>query len=157
MGFNGDRLHQKYLSQDFYITATKWDIWFGGIYQLGYGRVRSEMPGTGSLSMDGSGTAGLQSSIHHWLVSFNETWDFQGRRQRNAVIETFCRTTKAIDGTRPYIDTTGCCHVVTNIFDIHDYIQDPDTFRGKYDRLVTDHYLEDVFEKRRPTGVKLAL
>ena len=137
MGFNGDRLHQKYLSQDFYITATKWDIWFGGIYQLGYGRVRSEMPGTGSLSMDGSGTAGLQSSIHHWLVSFNETWDFQGRRQRNAVIETFCRTTKAIDGTRPYIDTTGCCHVVTNIFDIHDYIQDPDTFRGKYDRLVT--------------------
>ena len=56
-----------------------------------------------------------------------------------------------------HCDTSGCYHVVTDIFDIHDYIQDPEAFRKKYDRLVTDHYLEDVFEKRRPTGVKLAL
>ena len=44
--------------------------------------------------------------------------------------------TKALDPTRPVIDTSGNFHVVTDIFDIHDYCQNVDEFALHYkDRL----------------------
>ncbi|MCM3339999.1 hypothetical protein M3650_15495 [Paenibacillus sp. MER TA 81-3] len=37
--------------------------------------------------------------------------------------------------SRPVIDTSGNYHVVTDIFDVHDYDQNPDTFREKYEPM----------------------
>ena len=42
------------------------------------------------------------------------------------------QVTKALDPTRPVIDTSGNYHVVTDIFDIHDYEQDVATFAAKF-------------------------
>jgi len=40
--------------------------------------------------------------------------------------------TKAMDHTRPCIDTSGHYHVVTDIFDVHDYEQDPEIFGARF-------------------------
>ena len=40
--------------------------------------------------------------------------------------------TKAADSTRPCIDTSGNYHVVTDIFDLHDYEQNPEKFAEHY-------------------------
>jgi hypothetical protein len=41
-----------------------------------------------------------------------------------------------MDPTRPCIDTSGNYHVITDIFDVHDYDQNPETFKARYDELV---------------------
>jgi hypothetical protein len=43
--------------------------------------------------------------------------------------------TKAMDKMRPVIDTSGNFHVVTDIFDIHDYEQDPDNFAKRFEAM----------------------
>ena len=42
--------------------------------------------------------------------------------------------TKAMDGTRPVLDTSGYSHRVpeADVYDSHDYTQDPDTFRERH-------------------------
>lgn len=51
--------------------------------------------------------------------------------------------TKALDSTRPCIDTSGYVHVETDIFDTHDYEQNTETFRKNYEKLITDGELYD--------------
>ena len=45
--------------------------------------------------------------------------------------------TKAIDPTRPCIDASGHLHVQTDIYDVHNYEQDPVVFKENYDKLLT--------------------
>jgi hypothetical protein len=47
--------------------------------------------------------------------------------------------TKVLDPTRPVIDTSGWYHSTeeTDIYDIHDYDQDPRTFKKRWDKKVT--------------------
>lgn len=71
-------------------------------------------------------------SIIGWCP-FNETWDFNGRRQIDDVLRMTYRITKAYDPERPCIDTSGHYHVETDIYDLHDYEQDLDNFAQRYD------------------------
>ena len=41
--------------------------------------------------------------------------------------------TRLYDPTRPCIDTSGNFHVITDIFDLHDYEQNPEIFAGHYE------------------------
>ena len=52
--------------------------------------------------------------------------------------------TKAADPTRPVIDTSGNYHVVTDLFDVHDYLQDPDEFAKCYSRIDEGIVLDQV-------------
>lgn len=70
-------------------------------------------------------------SIIGWCP-FNETWDIDGRRQCDEMIASVYRATKAADPTRPCIDTSGSVHVMTDVYDIHDYEQDPNTLAEHY-------------------------
>jgi len=63
---------------------------------------------------------------------FNETWDLNGTKQDDEVLRITYEVTKALDKTRPVIDTSGNFHVVTDIFDIHDYEQDVEKFAEKF-------------------------
>ena len=88
-------------------------------------------------------------SITTWCP-FNETWDTtnhfpeaQGKEQNNDVIRIIYEQTKLLDPTRPCVDTSGNYHVKTDIFDVHDYEQDPAVFKGNYDKLVTENELWD--------------
>lgn len=64
---------------------------------------------------------------------FNETWDFDGRRQLDDVLRMTYRITKAYDPERPCIDTSGHYHVETDVYDLHDYEQDTDNFARRYE------------------------
>ena len=79
-------------------------------------------------------------SIIGWCP-YNETWDIDGRKQDDDVL--VYRTVKAMDKTRPCIDTSGNFHVETDIFDVHDYDQDVAVFKGHYDDLAEKNVLFD--------------
>lgn len=129
-GFNGARLHEKVFEPRFLYWADR----------LGY-LVWGEFANWG---LDVSQPRALQVFLPQWLEAlrrdvshpsivgwcpFNETqYD-----QDPAVIHTVYRVTKAIDGTRPVIDTSGYQHVETDIYDVHDYTQSVDDFAARYD------------------------
>lgn len=66
---------------------------------------------------------------------FNETWDHEGRKQFDALLSTVYKATKAVDPTRPCIDTSGNFHTITDIYDLHDYTQEPEVFARHYAEL----------------------
>ena len=75
---------------------------------------------------------------------FNETWDRDGRKQDDSLLREVYRETKRLDPMRPVIDTSGNYHVVTDIYDVHDYCQDIDAYHRRYDRFEDG----EVFENR---------
>ena len=58
--------------------------------------------------------------------------------------------TKALDPTRPCIDTSGNFHVKTDIYDVHDYNYDVNFFKRNFDRLVTENVLYEHVLKDNP-------
>ena len=133
-GFNGARLHQKVVEERFLYYADK----------HGY-LVWGEM---GSWGVDHTKAECIEQFLPEWLevvgrdqshpaivawCPFNETWDQAGRRQDDNVLKIVYLATKAQDSTRPCIDTSGNYHVLTDIFDIHDYERNTDLYKERYD------------------------
>ena len=131
LGFNGARLHQKIFEPRFLYWADKlgYLVWGEhgnwGIKTWDIGEIRNWLPEwMESVERDFS-----HPSIIGWCP-FNETWDNEGRRQSDDLIKLTYQVTKAIDPTRPVIDTSGNFHVgpYTDIYDIHDYDQNVETY-----------------------------
>lgn len=153
MGFSGARLHQKIFEPRFLYWADR----------LGY-LVWGEHA---SWGLDITTPMGLMRFLPEWLEAverdfnhpaivgwcpFNETWDRNGTRQDDEVLAIVYRTTKALDPTRPVIDTSGNYHVETDIFDIHDYEQDPAVFVPRYEPAREDRGLHVTFPDRQRYG-----
>ena len=157
-GFNGARMHQKVFEPRYIYHADRLGYMVWGEY--------------GSWSMDITELEAAAIYLPEWLESvrrdyshpsivgwcpFNETWNLGyyvprkvGRRQNDEVLRLVYRQTKLADPTRPCIDTSGNFHVETDIFDIHDYEQNPEVFKGNYDRLYKENYLHDRFHNDDP-------
>lgn len=144
MGFNGARLHEKIFEERFLYHCDK----------KGY-VVWGEFPNWG---IDHSRAESVFGILPEWLEElardfnhpaivgwcpFNETWDYAGRCQNNDVLRVVYQATKSVDPTRPCIDTSGHFHVITDIFDVHDYDQNPQTFAEHYNALMNDGTLYD--------------
>ena len=129
VGFHGARLHQKVFDERFLYWADR----------LGY-LVWGEHA---SWGLDITGAEGLACFLPEWMeiikrdvnhpaiigwCPFNETQHTQDKR----VLRTVWQATKDFDPSRPCIDTSGYCHVVTDVYDDHDYDQNPETFRERY-------------------------
>ena len=148
LGFNGARMHEKMFEQRFIYWADK----------LGY-LVWGEHANWG---LDITTPMGLERFLPEWMETlerdfnspaiigwcpFNETWDKEymlpenggwdpkGIRQDDNVLRLVYNITKTFDKTRPVIDTSGNYHVVTDIFDIHDYEQDVEKFAAKFEQM----------------------
>ncbi len=152
MGFNGARLHEKVFEERFLYHCDR----------KGY-IVWGEYPNWG---LDISYEDSVYGMLPEWLEEverdfnhpaivgwcpFNETWDINGRKQFDGVLDLVYRATKSADPTRPCIDTSGNYHVVTDIYDLHDYCQRPEEFAEHYSKLC-DGKLEgwfNAFEKRQ--------
>lgn len=149
-GFNGARLHQKIFEPRFLYYCDK----------MGY-IVWGEYPNWGA---DHTDPVSVYNVLSEWIEElerdfnhpaiigwcpYNETWDINGREQYDDILATVYKTTKAIDSTRPCIDTSGNFHVITDIFDVHDYEQDPEVFRKGYETLETDGTLFDRHNRRQ--------
>ncbi len=130
LGFNGARLHQKIFEPRFLYWADR----------LGY-LVWGEHGNWGLRIHEGES---VYNFLPEWMESverdyshpsiigwcpFNETWDHNGHRQDDRILKLVYDMTKAADDTRPVIDTSGNFHVKTDIFDIHEYDQNPVTFK----------------------------
>ncbi len=150
VGFNGARLHQKVFEPRFLYHCDR----------LGY-IVWGEFANWGA---DYSSYQSLEIFLPQWLecverdfnhpsiigwCPFNETWDVDGRRQNDEYIRNIYNATKHVDETRPCIDTSGNFHVETDIFDVHDYDQEPEVIRERYDKLMTEGVLVDKFSDRQ--------
>ena len=135
MGFNGARLHQKVFEERFLYWADR----------LGY-MVWGEM---GDWGIDLADARAVDSFLTEWqevmardyshpaIVGWcplNErgNWGFQAEYIRHIF-----RTTRRLDPTRPVIDTSGYCHVETEVYDSHDYDQNPDTFEQRHAPFAT--------------------
>lgn len=150
VGFNGARLHQKVFEPRFLYHCDR----------LGY-IVWGEF---GNWGLDYSRDGALEAMLPQWCESvardfnhpaivgwcpFNETWDRDGRKQNDELLRIVYRVTKQLDETRPCIDTSGNFHVETDIFDVHDYEQRVEVFKGNYDRLMTEGVLFEHFPDRQ--------
>ncbi len=146
-GFNGARLHQKVFEERFLYHADR----------LGY-IVWGEFPDWG-VNLEGPPGNNQQPNatfITQWCEAIerdyshpsivgwcplNETW--QKITDRITVLDDVTRgmflATKAMDTTRPVLDTSGYAHRVfeTDVYDSHDYEQNPKKFKIKQAGLAT--------------------
>lgn len=133
MGFNGARLHQKVFEQRFLYWADK----------LGY-ICWGEMP---SWGIEPSHPHTMTIFLREWLevverdfnapsivgwCPYNEVWKESNEGLRELTLQMTYRTTKAMDPSRPCIDTSGGYHAETDIYDTHDYEQDPEIYAKRY-------------------------
>lgn len=129
-GFNGARLHQKVCEPRFLYYCDKHGYLVWGEH--------------GSWGLDISNPSVFMNFMPEWMeiiqrdfnhpsiigwCPFNETWD---TNQVKGIVEYGYRLTKMYDTTRPCIDTSGGFHKVTDIFDVHDYDQDPAVLREHF-------------------------
>jgi len=133
LGFNGARLHEKIFEPRFLYHCDKEGYMVWGEHA--------------NWGLDLSNPMALMRFLPEWMEEvnrdfnhpaligwcpFNETWDYAGRPQIDRILETVYRVTKTMDPTRPCIDTSGNYHVITDIYDIHNYDQCPETFGKCY-------------------------
>lgn len=136
LGFNGARLHQKVFEPRFLYHCDRLGYIVWGEY-ANWGFDHSDPANLGNFLNEWKEAVDRDfnhPSIVGWCP-FNETWDYRGKPQDGRILETVYRFTKLLDPTRPCIDTSGHFHVATDIFDIHDYEQDPEIFRKKLDNF----------------------
>ena len=136
MGFNGARLHQK-------VFEPRFLYWADNLGYLCWG----EYPNWG---IDHAKPLALERILTEWLevlerdfnhpsivgwCPFNET----SASQNSELLRMIYRTTKSIDPTRPVIDTSGYVHVETDIYDCHNYEQNPERFIATFEDFKTSH------------------
>ncbi len=136
-GFNGARLHQKVFEPRTLYWADR----------MGY-LLAGEM---GDWGMDFNEAVSHDAFVADWAVAvrrdrnrpslilwtpFNETmgrwrqtWD---RERHDGLLRMVYHLTKQLDPTRPVIDASGYVHVITDIYDIHNYEQDPAKFAALF-------------------------
>lgn len=151
LGFNGARLHEKMFEPRFLYWADKLGYLVWGEH-ANWGLSITEPQQLGHFLPEW--IEGMERDIAHPSIigwcPFNETWDMvRGFPQKNEILEITYRTTKAIDPTRPVIDTSGFFHVVTDIYDVHDYEQDPVKFKENYSRIA-EEIVNDCTEQNEP-------
>lgn len=152
-GFNGARLHQKVFEPLFLYHCDR----------LGY-MVWHEFPNWGVQHSHHLATEiilnewseAVERDFNHPSIigwcPFNESWEyFEGvdriphnntKRDKNALISSIYKLTKRLDPTRPCIDCSGMHRVISEVYDIHDYDCNPETFKSRWDtfcRLIREN------------------
>jgi len=153
LGFNGARLHEKAFEERFLYHADT----------MGY-LVWGEHANWG---LDHTKPEGLHYFLPEWLelverdfnhpsiigwCPFNETWDWEGNKQYDDTLRLVYLATKAVDNTRPVIDTSGNFHVQSDVYDIHDYDQDVESFARKYKYLQKNEIHETHPDRQKHNG-----
>ena len=133
MGFNGARLHQK-------VFEPRFLYWADHLGYICWGEMAS-------WGIDPKDPMTLPIFLDEWVqvlrrdysvpsivgwCPWNETWGENNNGQHHETMRMSYRVTKAIDRTRPCIDTSGGIHVETDIYDTHDYEQNPEVYKARY-------------------------
>ena len=149
-GFNGARLHQKIFEPLFlhYCDELGYIVW-GEHGNWGLKWTKFESLRYFLLEIEEE----IERDFNHPSIigwcPYNETWEIDRAFQDSDVLKIVYRTVKALDKTRPCIDTSGNYHVETDIFDVHDYEQDYKIFKENYDKLFKENELYDRFPDKQ--------
>ena len=138
MGFNGARLHQKVFEERYlywcdclgYLVWGEYPSW-GIDVTLPEATLRYATEWQDIMARDYNHPA-----IVGWCP-FNETIDrrihYVDMNPHDArSVRLLYEMTKRYDMTRPVVDASGYTHVITDLFDVHDYDQNPATFAERY-------------------------
>lgn len=147
-GFNGARLHQKVFEERFLYHADQlgYLVW-GEFADWGCHdaarKLDNQRPGATYITQ---WIEALERDYSHPCIvgwcPLNET--HQTITDRIDALDDVTRgmflATKAMDGTRPVLDTSGYAHRVpeTDVYDCHDYDQNPETFAARHAGLAED-------------------
>lgn len=155
MGFNGARKHQK-------IEDPRYLYWADRLGLL----VWEEMP---SAYVFSSTTARrltqemmemIERDYNHpsvvaW-VPFNESWgvpNIAESEPQQQLVQALYYLAQALDPTRLIVDNDGWEHVCSSLYTIHDYLNDPEVFRHRYD----NGYNLEIGPIEKTVGKRLAL
>ncbi len=143
VGFNGARLHEKIFEPRFLYHCDRlgYMVW-GEHANWGFDHTNADNL---SRFLDEWREAVARDFNHPSIIGwcpFNETWPLQGRVQEDNILKTVYQETKLWDPTRPCIDSSGSYHVMTDIFDLHTYEQNPESFGDKFAALEKEDILE---------------
>ncbi|MBR5868891.1 MAG: beta-galactosidase [Clostridia bacterium] len=136
LGFNGARLHQRIFEERTLYWADKlgyllWSEWIGGVDCSDMQALPHNLPEW----MENVNRDYNHPSVIGWCV-FNET--YHAMRLDENVTRTMYHVTKAMDPYRPVIDASGGVHYDTDMFDVHDYEQDPEKLAEYLAPMLTD-------------------
>jgi len=136
LGMNGARLHQRVFEERFLYWADRLGYLVWGEYADGH---------------DISDGRGIGYFLPEWMETVRRDlshpciigWCPQNESYWNKDLDPLClkvcyTVTKDMDPTRPVIDSSGGVHFLTDMYDIHDYEQDPARFRESFDRMLED-------------------
>ena len=137
-GFNGARLHQKVFEERFLYHADRlgYLVWgeFGDWGAANLGRFPHHQSFSASYItewLEAIERDYSHPSIVGWCP-LNETWEpiMEEMSQLDDITRGMFLATKAMDPTRPVLDTSGYSHRIheTDVYDCHDYTQDPEKF-----------------------------
>ena len=150
LGFNGARLHEKVFEERFLYHADRKGYLVWGEHA--------------NWGLDITTAQGLEPFMEEWIsivnrdyshpsiigwCPFNETWPNSKGAVRDPMVQKLIyQLTKQMDAMRPVIDTSGGFHTITDIYDMHDYEQDPVKYKERYDEMLRDpEYVYEAFPR----------
>lgn len=140
MGANGVRKHQKIEDPRFLWHADRLGVLVWEELPSPFGMAKL----TGRLLDDALAEwseAIRRDRSHPCIVAWvpvNESWGVQGvhhRPEHQATVRRLVAATRALDPSRPVVDNSGWGHVDTDVVDVHDYDQDPQRLRARWDGI----------------------
>lgn len=151
MGFNGARLHQKVFEKRFLYHCDKagYIVWgehanWGMNYTDPIAQGNFICEWTEIIKRDFNSPA-----LIGWCP-FNETWEYKESLVPHRLLEGVYEITKLYDPIRPCIDTSGNYHIdKRELYDVHDYEQDPDKFADYYAHISEGVVKDQVFRMNR--------
>lgn len=136
-GFNGARLHQKVFEPLFLYHADRLGYMVWGEY-ADWGFDHTDKANTVYFAPQWQEV--MERDFNHPSIigwcPFNESWYRNNKKRAPEVINSIYRMTKLFDPSRPVSDVSGGFHAgATDIYDVHDYAQDPEEFKSHYHDL----------------------
>jgi beta-galactosidase/beta-glucuronidase len=138
-GFNGARLHEKVFEERFhywadrlgYLTSAEFPDW---------GIQRTYLEPEAVLNMQREWRQSMQRDWNHPSIimwtPMNETHSAKrGLEEYERVNREMYALTKALDPTRPVNTVSGFLNIITDIWTVHDYSQNPEAMAADYARL----------------------
>ena len=135
-GFNGARLHEKVFEPRFLYHCDKMGYLVWGEYP-NWGLEHANPMATEIYLNEWS--EAIERDFNHPAIigwcPFNETWGYFEDKEKNALISSIYKLTKRLDPTRPCIDSSGNHRVISEVYDIHDYQQNPEIYKRRWDNF----------------------
>ncbi len=156
LGFNGVRKHQKIEDPRFLYWADRIGLLVWEEMPSAYRYTRKSIERLTREWMEVLSRDSSHPCIVAW-VPFNESWgvpDLPDSMQQREYVRTLYHLTRTLDATRPVIGNDGWESVATDIIGIHDYDDNPEHIRARYNAVNVEATL---FKHERPGGRMLML